>query len=64
MTEPFRCRHCGTRDLAHRDEHPDLCCDCFDLAVGMPLDLLNKERAAKGLPPLLPMTKEDPNAYR
>lgn len=32
--------------------HLGLCCDCFDLSCGMPLDLLNKERAARDLRPL------------
>lgn len=32
--------------------HKGLCCDCFDLSCGMPLDLLNEERKAKGLQPL------------
>lgn len=32
--------------------HKGLCCDCFDLKMGMPLELLNAEREAKGKPPL------------
>ena len=36
----------------HVEEHPDLCCDCFDRACGKPLKLINPRRVAKGLPPL------------
>lgn len=37
--------------------HDGLCCDCFDLSMGMPLDQLNVERAAKGKLPLPVDTK-------
>jgi len=47
------CSHCGTTELKHPDDHPGLCCDCFDLSWGMPLEQLNKEREGKGLPPIL-----------
>jgi hypothetical protein len=48
------CRHCGEADVRHPDDHPGLCCDCFDLSCGMPVAALNAERAAKGKPPLPP----------
>jgi hypothetical protein len=47
------CNHCGfVLMLKHQDEHEGLCCDCFDLSWGMPLEQLNAERAGKGLPPI------------
>ena len=48
------CRHCGVAEPLHQDEHPRLCCDCFDLSLGMPVDALNRERATRGDPPLPP----------
>lgn len=48
------CRHCGERPIQHPDEHPNLCCDCFDLSLGMPVTAVNAERAAKGKPPVAP----------
>ena len=33
-------------------DHVGLCCDCFDLKMGMPIEILNRERATRGLPPL------------
>lgn len=58
------CKHCGdvveeyVRDC-HWTEgdgdgygHNGLCCDCMDLSCGMPLDMLNKERAGKGKAPI------------
>lgn len=48
------CRHCASTDLQHQEEHDGFCCDCFDLSFGMPIERLNEERAAKGLPPLAP----------
>lgn len=57
------CWHCTIEisgpDADHRDEHPGLCCDCFDLSWGMPLSKLNEERRAKGRPDI---TKEWPCA--
>ena len=57
----IRCTHCGEQlppnAAAHIDEHPGLCCDCFDLSVGIGLEALNAERAAKGKPPLKPWKK-------
>jgi hypothetical protein len=47
------CKHCQEEiETDHKDNHPGLCCDCFDLSLGMPLALLNRERKGKGLPPL------------
>lgn len=46
------CSHCGWAELKHQDEHAGLCCDCFDLSWGMALADLNRERAAKGRPPI------------
>jgi hypothetical protein len=43
------CTRCGDTDLKHQDDHPDCCCDCFDLSM---LEQLNAERAEKGKPPL------------
>jgi hypothetical protein len=49
----WRCAHCGSRNsLRHQDEHPGLCCDCFDLSWGMPLAQINAERAARDRPPI------------
>lgn len=54
-----KCKHCeemiSPHDLAHVKElsaHDGLCCDCFDLSWGMPLDKLNSERARKGKGPI------------
>lgn len=53
-----RCESCQEylteTEAAHVEEHPDLCCDCFDLSLGMPLKTLNAERATKGRNPLGP----------
>lgn len=59
------CTHCGEPFVNDKttdepvnwcgDEaygHEGLCCDCMDLSCGMPIGQLNKERAAKGRPPL------------
>jgi hypothetical protein len=48
------CRHCGDSPIEHPDEHPNLCCDCFDLSHGMPVAAVNAGRAAKGKPPVPP----------
>lgn len=49
------CTHCGgTTSETHDEDHPGLCCDCFDLSLGMPMDQLNAERAEKGRPPVRP----------
>lgn len=53
------CKDCGETALEHQDEHPWRCCDCFDLACGMPIESLNKERLAKGKPPLAPRSPTD-----
>lgn len=45
------CRVCRD-EVEHPDEHRDLCCDCFDVSCGMPLDSINEERAARGATPL------------
>lgn len=55
-----RCKHCEEPlECEHGEEHPQYCCDCFDLSCGMPLDLLNRERAAKGKDPLKPLKRGD-----
>lgn len=47
------CHNCGDTMLLHqKEDHAGLCCDCFDLSCGMPLELLNEERLAKGKKPL------------
>ncbi len=50
------CTHCNeplsNGEISHGHEHPGLCCNCFDLSCGMPIELLNKERAATGRPPI------------
>lgn len=52
------CGHCTFEfTCEHAGEHRNLCCDCYDLSWGMPLARINKERAAKGKPPI---TKEWP----
>lgn len=32
-----RCQWPVTPDPEHADEHPELCCDCFDESWGMPV---------------------------
>lgn len=50
------CKHCGgLREDTHQEEHVELCCDCFDLSFGMPLEQINDERKLRGEPPI---TKE------
>lgn len=48
------CTHCSLElsEIAHPNEHPEQCCDCFDLSFGMSLSAINEERAAKGRPPI------------
>lgn len=47
------CSHCR-HDFVnlHPDDHPDQCCDCFDLHNGKPLDLINERRAERGQTPI------------
>lgn len=47
-----KCKHCGLDSLEHQNEHANLCCECFDLSCGMPLDQLNEERKRDGKPPI------------
>ena len=51
---PYYCKHCRVMiwDEHFRIDHPELCCDCFDLSCGMSLADLNRERAAAGRPPI------------
>lgn len=46
------CSHCNGVGLKHQEDHPGLCCDCFDLRWGMPIEQLNAERAQRGAKPL------------
>ena len=48
----MECKNCGEDPIEHQEEHPELCCDCYDLQFGMSLDRLNVERKMKGKPPL------------
>jgi hypothetical protein len=53
----MNCIHCQDPiNIDHNDNHPGLCCDCFDLSCGMPLQQLNKERAASGKEPVAAWT--------
>jgi len=45
-----RCHEPLTSD--HQDEHPDLCCDCFSVALGKPIADVNARRKAQGRPPI------------
>ncbi len=47
------CKHCSI-DIwsTHDADHPGLCCDCFDLKHGMPLDAVNAGRVARGRRPI------------
>lgn len=45
-----KCTHCGWGPLEHQDEHSGLCCDCFDLSFGQPLDSNNEDRIREGKP--------------
>ena len=48
----IKCEHCGIeRDDSHPEEHVALCCDCFDLSLGAPLEMINEERSKAGRPP-------------
>jgi hypothetical protein len=63
--EAVNCNHCGFEIVTdHCDEHEGLCCDCYDLKwfhrfPGV-LEKLNRERAAKGMPPVPPWPKVKP----
>lgn len=52
----MNCSHCQEPITGHIScgsaYHTTLCCDCFDLSCGMPLEKLNEERKAKGLKPI------------
>lgn len=54
------CSHCHDEITSPHaaEEHPDLCCDCFDLSCGEPVDQVNAERAGKGKAPVQPMKKD------
>ena len=58
----MKCKHCEfeMKDTGCDDDHNGVCCDCFDLKNGMPLVLINVERALQGKPPI---TKEWPQAH-
>jgi hypothetical protein len=44
------CTHCRERFInKHPADHPDECCDCFDLHCGKPLGLINARRTEQGL---------------
>lgn len=36
--------------------HRGLCCDCFDLECGKPLEHINVDRVSKGKAPIPPLT--------
>lgn len=57
------CRHCGGEALPHQGDHPDLCCDCFEISLGHPLDMVNAERAERGLGPLSPWPDVSTSLY-
>lgn len=44
------CRHCDLEIMGDRCEHPDLCCDCYDLSWGVSLTEVNRERSRRGRP--------------
>lgn len=47
------CSHCNYETLLnHQLDHPDLCCDCFDLSCGMDIQAINSERARRVRPPI------------
>ncbi len=56
------CSHCALTPLVdHAEtEHPTLCCDCFDLSLGMPVDAVNAGRAVQGRPAVAPWPVEPP----
>lgn len=54
-----KCKRCGD-PVTHPEDHPKLCCDCYDAWLGMPLEKINAERAAKGKVPLTSDEKERP----
>ena len=43
---------CGD-EIKHPEDHPEECCDCFDLGCGMSLEQINEERKKKGKEPLI-----------
>lgn len=54
------CKHCQHKfKCYHGDEHKGLCCNCYDLSWGQPLEDINEERRVKGLPPILKPWPED-----
>lgn len=58
MKDDALCRHCGDTPIRHHEEdHPGLCCDCFDLECGKDLDKLNAERARQGKLPVGPFKR-------
>jgi hypothetical protein len=50
----YACHNCGDPIPAEEqhDTHVGRCCDCEDLACGMPLASINRERAEKGKKPI------------
>jgi hypothetical protein len=47
------CAHCKQEFRnEHPDDHPDECCDCFDLHCGKPLEQINERRVERGLAPI------------
>ncbi len=49
----MNCVRCNDKlDCLHQAEHPTLCCDCYDLSWGVPLETINDERRQKGKQPI------------
>jgi len=54
-----KCKHCGfDYENNHNWEHPELCCDCYDLSWGRSLKDVNLYRKNRGE---LPIAKEWPH---
>ena len=49
----IECKHCREWFInAHPEDHPDECCDCFDLHCGKPLEQINERRVERGQKPI------------
>ena len=47
------CAHCDVEIWTTHRDHEGLCCDCFDLSCGQPIEQLNQERKEAGRPPIV-----------
>lgn len=51
----MKCTECDEPELEHQDEHPGVCCDCYDVGWGAPRTIKLDRRT--------PVRQEDDEEY-